>query len=158
MAHRHRVLPGPGVAADEPAAELGTFWDENPNFVTAIEQLATTNTVNADGSTNYAVLGGSAGPFPEIRRIIVEAYSAVLDGGATPQEALDEAAAKANQALVRLQRLLPRRLTQVRTTMRATGRRVLDPPAVGVLRPCSSALALRLAACGGGDAPATPAA
>jgi sn-glycerol 3-phosphate transport system substrate-binding protein len=82
-----------------PPEELATFWSENPNFVTAIEQLATTNTVNADGSVNYAVLGGRAGPFPEIRRIIVEAYSAVLDAGATPQEALDEAADRANQAL-----------------------------------------------------------
>jgi len=82
-----------------PPPVLATFWEENPNFVTAIDQLATTNTQNADGSVNYAVLGGRAGPFPEIRRIIVEAYSAVLDGGATPQEALDEAAARANDAL-----------------------------------------------------------
>jgi len=84
---------------DSPPADLAAFWDENPNFVTAIEQLATTNTVNDDGSTNYAVLGGRAGPFPAIRRIIVEAYSAVLDEGKTPQEALDEAAARANQEL-----------------------------------------------------------
>jgi sn-glycerol 3-phosphate transport system substrate-binding protein len=82
-----------------PPAELATFWAENPNFVTAIEQLATTDTSNADGSVNYAVLGGRAGPFPEIRRIIVEAYSAVIDDGKTPQEALDEAATRANQAL-----------------------------------------------------------
>ncbi len=84
---------------DSPPSELSTFWNENPNFVTAIEQLATTNTTNADGSINYAVLGGRAGPFPEIRRIIVEAYDAVLNGGLSAQEALDEAAAKANQAL-----------------------------------------------------------
>ena len=84
---------------DNPPADLATFWDENPNFVTAIDQLATTNTKNADGSTNYAVLGGRAGPFPEIRRIIVEAYSEVLTGGKTAQEALDAAAEKANQAL-----------------------------------------------------------
>ncbi len=82
-----------------PPADLSAFWDENPNFVTAIEQLATTNTTNADGSVNYPVLGGRAGPFPEIRRIIVEAYSAVLDGGSSAQEALDEAAGRANQAL-----------------------------------------------------------
>ena len=84
---------------DNPTPDLSTFWDENPNFVTAINQLATTNTMNDDGSVNYAVLGGRAGPFPEIRRIIVEAYSAVLDEGKTAQEALDEAAARANQAL-----------------------------------------------------------
>ena len=84
---------------DSPPADLASFWAENPNFVTAIEQLATTDTQNADGSTNYAVLGGRAGPFPEIRRIIVEAYSDVLDAGNTPQEALDAAAERANQAL-----------------------------------------------------------
>ena len=84
---------------DSPPSDLATFWDENPNFVTAIDQLATTNTVNSDGSVNYAVLGVRAGPFPEIRRIIVEAYSAVLDEGQTAQEALDDAATKANQAL-----------------------------------------------------------
>ncbi len=82
-----------------PPPDLATFWDENPNFVTAIEQLATTRTTLDDGSPNYAVLGGRAGPFPEIRRIIVEAYSAVLDEGKTAQEALDEAAERANQAL-----------------------------------------------------------
>ncbi len=82
-----------------PPADLATFWDENPNFVTAIDQLATTRTTNDDGSPNYAVLGGRAGPFPEIRRIIVEAYSAVLNEGKTPQEALNEAAERANQAL-----------------------------------------------------------
>ena len=81
-----------------PTPELATFWEENPNFVTAIEQLATTQT-ELNGETNYAVLGGRAGPFPEIRRIIVEAYSAVLDDGLSPQEALDDAAEKANQAL-----------------------------------------------------------
>jgi sn-glycerol 3-phosphate transport system substrate-binding protein len=82
---------------DDP--ELNAFWDENPNFRTAFEQLATTETTLADGSTNYPVLGGRAGPFPAIRQIIVEAYSAVLDDGLTPQEALDAAAERANQEL-----------------------------------------------------------
>jgi len=78
---------------------LQAFWDENPNFRTAIEQLLSTNTTMEDGSTNYAVLGGRAGPFPAIRQMIVDAYSAVLDDGMTPQEALDEAAASANEEL-----------------------------------------------------------
>ncbi|MDX1523747.1 MAG: ABC transporter substrate-binding protein [Anaerolineae bacterium] len=82
---------------DDP--ELNEFWDENPNFRTAIEQLATTQTTLDDGSPNYAVLGGQAGPFPAIRRLIVEAYSAVLDDGMSPQEALDNAAEKANEEL-----------------------------------------------------------
>lgn len=80
-------------------AELNAFWDENPNFRMAIDQLATTKTTADDGSPNYPVLGGRAGPFPAIRQIIVESYSRVLDDGLTPQEALDEAAEKANEEL-----------------------------------------------------------
>ncbi len=80
-------------------AELEAFWEENPNFVTAIHQLEDTHTIKEDGSVNYAVLGGQAGPFPAIRQFIVDAYSAVLDDGMTPQEALDAAAEKANQEL-----------------------------------------------------------
>ena len=80
-------------------ADLTTFWEENPNFVTAIDQLESTATTLDDGSTNYAVLGGRAGPSPAIRRYIVEAYSSVLDDGMTAQEALDIAADKANQEL-----------------------------------------------------------
>jgi sn-glycerol 3-phosphate transport system substrate-binding protein len=82
---------------DDP--ELQEFWNVNPNFRTAIEQLFTTNTTLDDGTTNYAVLGGRAGPFPAIRRLIVQAYSRVLDDGLTPQEALDEAAERANEEL-----------------------------------------------------------
>ena len=80
-------------------SDLVTFWDENPNFVTAINQLGTTKTALEDGSPNYAVLGGRAGPAPAIRRYIVEAYSSVLDDGLSAQEALDIAAEKANQEL-----------------------------------------------------------
>ena len=80
-------------------AELITFWEDNPNFRTAMDQLFTTKTTLDDGSPNYPVLGGRAGPFPAIRQIIVESYSRVLDDGLTPQEALDEAAEKANEEL-----------------------------------------------------------
>lgn len=80
-------------------SDLVTFWEENPNFVTAISQLESTKTTLDDGSPNYAVLGGRAGPAPAIRRLVVEAYSAVLDDGLTPQEALDIAAEKANEEL-----------------------------------------------------------
>jgi sn-glycerol 3-phosphate transport system substrate-binding protein len=78
--------------------EVQEFWAENPNFATAFEQLRTTETT-VDGEPNYAVLGGRAGPFPAIRQLIVQAYSRVLDDGLTPQEALDEAAASANEEL-----------------------------------------------------------
>ena len=82
---------------DDPT--LNEFWEENPNFRTAIEQLFDTNTVLEDGTTNYPVLGGLAGPFPAIRQFIVDAYGRVLNDGLTPQEALDEAAAAANAEL-----------------------------------------------------------
>ncbi len=80
-------------------AEAQAFWAENPNFLTAINQLGTTRTTLSDGSVNYAVLGGQAGPAPTIRRFIVEAYSSVLDDGLSAQEALDIAAEKANREL-----------------------------------------------------------
>ncbi|MEO1064461.1 MAG: ABC transporter substrate-binding protein [Actinomycetota bacterium] len=79
-------------------ATLQSFWDENPNFRTAIDQLATTRT-EIDGEVNYPVLGGRAGPFPAIRRIIVESYSRVIDDGVSAQEALDEAKERADQEL-----------------------------------------------------------
>ena len=79
--------------------EIQAFWAENPNFATAVDQLFTTPTTLADGTPNYAVLGGRAGPAPAVRQIVVEAYSRVLDDGLTPQEALDEAATKANDEL-----------------------------------------------------------
>jgi sn-glycerol 3-phosphate transport system substrate-binding protein len=87
------------VRTDIESDELTTFWEDNPNFRTAIEQLEATNTTMEDGSPNYAVLGGRAGPFPEIRQLTINAYSRVLDDGLTPQEALDEAAELANEAL-----------------------------------------------------------
>jgi sn-glycerol 3-phosphate transport system substrate-binding protein len=79
--------------------ELVAFWEENPNFLTAIEQLGSTRTVNDDGSVNYAVLGGRAGFFPAIRQLVVDAYRRMLDDGLSAQEALDEAAERANQVL-----------------------------------------------------------
>ena len=78
---------------------MQAFWEENPNHLTALEQLMTTSTTLADGSPNYAVLGGRAGPFPAIRTILKEAYSRVLDDGWTAQEALDEAVEKSNTVL-----------------------------------------------------------
>ncbi|GAB5490992.1 MAG: ABC transporter substrate-binding protein [Phototrophicaceae bacterium] len=89
----------PVVQSAQDSEEVQAFWEESPNFVTAINQLVDTNTVLEDGSVNYAVLGGRAGPFPAIRRLIVDAYSSVLDDGLSVQEALDEAADRANEEL-----------------------------------------------------------
>jgi sn-glycerol 3-phosphate transport system substrate-binding protein len=79
--------------------ELVTFWDANPNFLTAIEQLGSTTTMTEAGEPNYPVLGGRAGFFPAIRQLTVDAYRRVIDDGLSPQEALDEAAERANQTL-----------------------------------------------------------
>ena len=79
--------------------ELQNFWEENPNYRTAVDELFSTKTTMEDGAPNYAVLGGRAGPFPAIRKLIVEAYSRVLDDGLTPEEALSEAAQKAQGEL-----------------------------------------------------------
>ena len=89
----------PVLTAVQDSEEIQAFWAENPNFVTAVEQLVTTTTMLEDDSINYAVLGGRAGPFPAIRRLIVDAYGRVLDDGLSPQEALDEAAELANGEL-----------------------------------------------------------
>ena len=89
----------PVLTAVQESDEIQAFWEENPNFVTAVDQLVTTNTMTDDGGINYAVLGGRAGPFPAIRRLIVDAYGRVLDDGLSAQEALDEAAELANAEL-----------------------------------------------------------
>jgi sn-glycerol 3-phosphate transport system substrate-binding protein len=84
-------------ALDDP--ELLEFWQENPNYRTAVDALLNTRTTLDDGSPNYAVLGGRAGPFPAVRHLVAEAYSRVLDDGLTPDAALSEAAQKANKEL-----------------------------------------------------------
>ncbi|MGJ3237953.1 MAG: ABC transporter substrate-binding protein [Anaerolineae bacterium] len=89
----------PVVQSAQESDEVQAFWEESPNFATAVEQLVTTRTVLEDGSTNYAVLGGLAGPFPAIRTILIDAYSRVLDDGLSVQEALDEAVERANEEL-----------------------------------------------------------
>jgi sn-glycerol 3-phosphate transport system substrate-binding protein len=89
----------PVIVAAQDNPELQQFWEENPNFRTAMDQLFSTNAVMEDGAVNYPVLGGRAGPFPAIRQILVETYSRVLDDGLTPQDALDEAAGRMNEEL-----------------------------------------------------------
>ena len=66
--------------------------------MTAHTELLSSVTVK-DGKPNYAVMGGRAGPQVAIRSITQDAFPRVLENGLTPQEALDEAAAKANEEL-----------------------------------------------------------
>lgn len=79
---------------------LEDFWAERPNFRTAFDQLLITQTSLADDTPNYAVLGGRAGTFPEIRTLIIQAASQVLEGKASSTAALDAAASEANGRLV----------------------------------------------------------
>jgi sn-glycerol 3-phosphate transport system substrate-binding protein len=79
---------------------LEDFWADHPNFRTAFDQLLITQTSLANETPNYAVLGGRAGTFPEIRTLVVDAAMQVLDGNASPQAALESAASEANGQLV----------------------------------------------------------
>jgi sn-glycerol 3-phosphate transport system substrate-binding protein len=79
--------------------DLRTFWKENPNFGTAILEIYQTKDTLDNGSPNYVVHGSRAGPFADIRQLVVEAYGGVIDDGLTPRAALDEAARKADSLL-----------------------------------------------------------
>jgi sn-glycerol 3-phosphate transport system substrate-binding protein len=77
-------------------AELQAFWEEKPFFKTGVEQLAATKAALDDGTPNYAVLAGRAGPYPSLQNHIKDAF---MNDGLTPKEALDRAAEAANQEL-----------------------------------------------------------
>lgn len=72
--------------------EAEGWFDENPAFRTAFEQLTSTQ-------TNYATAGAILGTFLETRTIIEEAAQAVVDAGVDPAEALAEADMLADEAL-----------------------------------------------------------
>ena len=72
-------------------AEAGWF-DENPTFVTAFDQM--TETI-----PNYATAGAVMGTFLDTRTIIEQAAQSVVDGGADPAEALAIADAAADELL-----------------------------------------------------------
>ena len=68
------------------------WFDDNPNFRTAFNQLLETPyTVNTAGSL--------IGVFPEVRSLVESGIQKVYAGDATVKQALDEAATKANQAI-----------------------------------------------------------
>jgi sn-glycerol 3-phosphate transport system substrate-binding protein len=74
--------------------ELSVKWRETyPPFQTAIDQLHA-------APNNRATQGGLIGVFPAARQTIEGAIEEVLAGAATPQEALDKAAAAVTQAIV----------------------------------------------------------
>jgi len=79
--------------------QLSEFYAQNPNFRIALDQL------NAS-MPSFATAGGLFAEFPAARNLIIEAEQKVLNGQATVQEALDEAAAKANEAITQYNRLV----------------------------------------------------
>lgn len=74
------------------ALEAEGWFEENPIFNTAFEQLTST-------TPNVATAGAVTGAFREIRDIIESAGQLVVDQGVSPEEALAEADALADEAI-----------------------------------------------------------
>ncbi|MCL4515301.1 MAG: ABC transporter substrate-binding protein [Firmicutes bacterium] len=77
---------------------LMDFYKKNPNADTALEQLETTK-------VNYATQGALIGTFPEIRTIVEQAVEKIVAGQMTVEEAMAEAAKKANESIARYNRM-----------------------------------------------------
>ncbi|AYY14841.1 ABC transporter substrate-binding protein [Actinobacteria bacterium YIM 96077] len=74
------------------ALDAEGWWDENPNFATAVQQLEETTVTPA---TQGAVMG----PFPEIREIVLDAVEETLFEGTDPADALSANKERADAAL-----------------------------------------------------------
>ncbi|MEQ8674312.1 MAG: ABC transporter substrate-binding protein [Aggregatilineales bacterium] len=72
--------------------EADGYYEENPNFRIAVDQLA-------NSEANAATAGAILGPGQELGEIIVAAFQSVVDGDEDPQAALQAAAELANLAL-----------------------------------------------------------
>jgi len=68
------------------------WFDENPNFVIAVNQLRN----SGDGVANA---GAIVGPSAEVRMILIEAMQSIVDGGETVEAALAAAKARADAVL-----------------------------------------------------------
>jgi sn-glycerol 3-phosphate transport system substrate-binding protein len=68
------------------------WFETNPTFTTAFDQLTET-------LSNSATAGALIGNYLEVRTIIEEAAQAMVDGGQSPQDVLDNANERANEAL-----------------------------------------------------------
>ena len=74
------------------ALEAEGWFEENPTFTTAFDQLT-------DTMVNSATAGALLGTFLELRTTIEQAAQSVVDGGADPAEALENANTEANISL-----------------------------------------------------------
>ncbi len=68
------------------------YYDENPNFLIAVEQ-------QANSTANVATAGAVIGPGEEVSDIIIAAFQSVVDNGSDPQEVLSAAAELADAVL-----------------------------------------------------------
>ena len=68
------------------------WFDQNPRFLVAFDQLTQTK-------VDYASGGALLGTFLETRTIIEQAAQSVIDGGEDPMSALQNAKAQADQTL-----------------------------------------------------------
>ncbi|GAB4529573.1 MAG: ABC transporter substrate-binding protein [Anaerolineae bacterium] len=75
----------------EGATEVAWF-ETFPSFYIAVRQLQ-------ESGSSYANAGPSAGPLNEVRNILQDALVSVVDGGFSPEEALDAATTRANAVL-----------------------------------------------------------
>lgn len=68
------------------------WFDENPFYRVAVDQLANSN-------ENPATAGGVVGPASEVRSYLLDAFQSIIDGDADPLEALQVAKSRANEEL-----------------------------------------------------------
>jgi sn-glycerol 3-phosphate transport system substrate-binding protein len=68
------------------------WFEENPFFGIAVTQLQ-------ESAGNIANAGAIIGPAAEVRQILVQAIQSVIDGGETPEAALEAATTQANAVL-----------------------------------------------------------
>jgi sn-glycerol 3-phosphate transport system substrate-binding protein len=72
--------------------EAEGFWEENPAYFVAVEQMLETE-------PTLATAGAVIGPHAQVRTFIDQAVQSVIDGGEDPAEALDAAKVQADRAL-----------------------------------------------------------
>lgn len=77
-------------AAQSPTIQA--LWAKEPGYKVAYDQLV-------NGVNNVATAGPVVGPYQEVRDAVLAAEQKMFDGGATPKQALAQAAKDADQAL-----------------------------------------------------------
>lgn len=82
-----------------PILEAENWFEQNPPYATAMEQLLATKPVT---STQGAIIG----PFPEIRTVIIDALQEVFQDDKTVEQALADAVVRGNRVLAEYNRVI----------------------------------------------------